>query len=112
MSVSLLDTRALPGGADLPAVNGRSASAGTGLPQVPGLPKVGVLPNVTGASQVLPGTKVIPQAQDLAGKSAPVRAGARRVRPDAKAPGTISVPAKPALPVDVPGRYKSEAKRS
>ncbi|MFD0538320.1 chaplin family protein [Actinomadura luteofluorescens] len=27
--------------------------------------------------------------------------GARRVRPDAKAPGTISVPAKPALPVDV-----------
>ncbi|GAA2265397.1 hypothetical protein GCM10010402_21390 [Actinomadura luteofluorescens] len=160
VAVSLLDTRALPGGADLPAVNGRSAAAGapvdgglpgpvspralgdaaselspvglpkaaslvgtvlqdqpargpmsrsrslpagTGLPQVPGLPKVGVLPNVTGASQVLPGTKVLPQAQGLAGKSAPVKADARRVRPDAKAPGTISVPAKPALPVDVHG---------
>lgn len=101
VAVSLLDTRALPGGADLPAVNGRSAAAGTGLPQVPGLPKVGVLPNVTGASQVLPGTKVLPQAQGLAGKSAPVKADARRVRPDAKAPGTISLPAKPALPVDV-----------
>ncbi|MEV0660525.1 chaplin family protein [Actinomadura luteofluorescens] len=159
-AVSLLDTRALPGGAGLPRVNGRSAATGapvdgglpelgspqalgdaasklspaglpkaaslvgtllqdrpargamsrskslpmgTGLPQVPGLPKVGVLPNVTGASQVLPGTKALPQAQGLAGKSAPVKARAQRVRPDAAAPGTISVPAKPVVPVDVRG---------
>ncbi|MEV4005398.1 chaplin family protein [Actinomadura sp. NPDC049753] len=164
-AVSLLDTQALPGGAGLPKVNGRSAAAGapvdgglpvlggprsltdtasklspvelpkgaslvgtvlqdqpargamsrskglptgTGLPQVPGLPKVGVLPNVNGASQVLPAAKVLPQAQGLAGKSAPVKARAERVRPAEAAPGTGSLPVKPIVPVDVRGLATAE----
>ncbi|MGI5206262.1 chaplin family protein [Spirillospora sp. CA-108201] len=98
-AVSLLDTRALPAGGVPPKVNGR----GAGRPPVPGLPKVGVLPSVDGVSQVLPATRVLPQAQGLAGKGAPVSAGAQRVRPDEGAPAAISLPAKPVLPVDVRG---------
>jgi hypothetical protein len=149
-AVSLLDTQALPGGAGLPRVNGRSAATGApvanglpelGNPQAPGtaasklglvglakgtvlqgeqapsavsrstglpstgLPKVGVLPDVNGVSRVLPGTKVLPQAQGLTGKSAPVRAGAQRVRPAEGAPGALALP---ATPVDLHGVATAE----
>ncbi|GAA4381677.1 hypothetical protein GCM10023088_46410 [Actinomadura verrucosospora] len=154
-AVSLLDTQALPGGAGLPKVNGRSApvdgglpvlgsprslsgtasklgpvelpkgaslvgtllqeqpargamSRSKGLPNGTGLPQVGVLPNVNGASQVLPAEKVLPQVQGLAGKSAPVKVGAERVRPAEAAPGTVSLPVKPVLPVDVRGVATAE----
>ncbi|NDU74583.1 DUF320 domain-containing protein [Actinomadura sp. DSM 109109] len=122
-AVSLLDTRALPGGVGLPQmngpkVNGRHAASGApviGSPRLPGsavkpgplglpgavLPRTGVLPQVGGLPQVTPGAKVLPQAQALAGKSAHGKAGAHRVRPEAPAP--VALPVKPVVPVEVRG---------
>lgn len=120
-AVSLLDAPALPGGVDLPKANGRGAAGGAPVPNAlpglgspqglgaatsklgTGLPKVGVLPNVNRVSRVLPAAKALPQAPGLAGKSAPVRAGAERVRPAEGVPGAVSLPAKPVLPVGVHG---------